>query len=35
MQVRGDRWEITYDDEDGTTLEDAEVLFMINDICTG
>ena len=35
LQVCGDKWEIIYDDEDGTALEDEEVLFVINAICTG
>ena len=35
LQVRGDKWEILYDDEAGTVAEDEEVEFMINAICTG
>ena len=35
LQVRGDKWEILFDDEAGIVAEDEEVEFMINAICTG
>ena len=35
LQVRGDNWEILFDDEAGIIAEDEEVEFMINAICTG
>ena len=35
MEVRGDNWEIQFDDETCMTADDDEIEFMMNAICTG
>ena len=35
LQVRGDKWEILFDDESCITADDDEIEIMMQAICTG